>query len=284
MGNVSAFDVIGGRFYVRPLNWLEVPAIRDLQLGFTAVLDRDPFYFERRSIQSNYSEFFNNSEAVFVFGGDLRLPLFENDIIRLAIFGDIVVQNENLGAMTGFGGKLFNIVSFGGQVRFLGQNFIPNYFDNNYDLYRAQRWEIYNAGKDTVRVPAYTGWLAQLGVNVFDNQLVFDAILEGSFSDNPSIKELRPTLTANFHIDPELLGGFTFGASYQKKYIRNLEDLILPDDAIVSATIGYETSGISIDLIYDVKYDSTPRPGNVDGDDNPQYWTVNTRIETGFSF
>ncbi|MGI9255387.1 MAG: hypothetical protein ACR2PY_00465 [Salinispira sp.] len=282
IGNLAAFDVIGGRFFIRPLYWLDVPTIKDIQLGFTAVIDTDPFSYERESEGSAYSDYFENGESVFIFGGDIRFPLFSENLVRLAIFGDLVVQNSNLGGMVGLGGELFDIMTYGAQVRFLGNNFIPEYFNSSYDLYRAQRWEIYKDGNATVSIPDSIGWLAKLGVDILDSQIVLDATLEGSFTDNSDIDHLNPTLTANFSIDPELLGGITIGASYRKQYIRDIADLISPENAIITAKIGYATGGVAVGFIYDLRYDSTPGD-KIDADGNPRYWTVSTRLETSFS-
>ena len=284
VGNIAAFDLLGGRIYVRPIHWIGVDAIKELQLGFTAVVDRNPFFHEMRApLLARYSTRFDDEKPVLVFGGDIRLPIVSVDLFSFAIFGDIVSQNGNLGGMAGLGGKLFDLVTYGAQMRFLDQNFIPNYFDTYYDLYRVERWEVYNAGKDTVRVPAYNGWLANLGLDVLNSKIVFDATLEGPLEINTEIDQLNPTFTAGFHLDPSLLGGFSLDASYQKKYIKDIADLISPENTVVNATIGYNIGGVNISLIYDLKYDSTPGPAQTDKDGNPQYWTINTRFETSFS-
>ena len=283
VGNIANFYLIGGRIYVRPIYWIGVDAIKDLQLGFTAVVDRSPFFYEAIASSSRYSARFDDEKPVLVFGGDIRLPIISVDLFSFAVFGDIVSQNGNLGGMVGLGGKLFDLITYGAQMRFLDQNFIPNYFDTYYDLYRAERWEVYYAGKDTVRVPAYNGWLAKLGLDALYSQIVFDATLEGPLEINTEIDQLNPTFTAGFHIDPSLLGGFSLDASYQKNYIKDIADLISPENTIINATIGYNIGGVNISLIYDLKHDSTPGSAQTDKDGNPRYWTINTRLEASFS-
>jgi len=44
-GNVSKFDVIGGRIYVRPLAFMEESLFGRLQLAATGVFDRDPLLY-----------------------------------------------------------------------------------------------------------------------------------------------------------------------------------------------------------------------------------------------
>ena len=284
IGNLAALDILGGRIYTRPIYWTNVPAIQDLQVGFTAVLDRDPFYYEKKAISSDYAAHFDAEENVVVFGVDLRLPLFAEEAVKLALFSDLVFQNENIGFMAGFGGKLFDFLTYGAQVRVLEQNFTPNYFDTHYDLYRAQQWEIYKAGKASVLVPAYSGWLASLGIDVIDSQILLNVTLGGPFEPDVQIDQLNSTLSANLHLDPKLLAGFGLDLSYQKKFIKKIEDIISPENAVIRAAIGFDTGDVNIAMIYDLKYNPTPSPTQVDGNGDPQYWQVSTRFETSFSF
>jgi hypothetical protein len=48
VGNLAAFDLMGGRIFTRPIYFTGVPIIKELQLGFTAVADLNPFYYEQK--------------------------------------------------------------------------------------------------------------------------------------------------------------------------------------------------------------------------------------------
>lgn len=275
VGNLSQWDILGARLYTRPIYWSGVPIIKELQLGFTFIGDRKPLYFERKNPDtSNFAGFFDEEQSVFIWGTDLRLPILSKDAISLAAFSDLVFQNESTGGMIGFGGKLVNLITYGAQIRFLGQNFIPTYFDSSYDLYRGEKWFIYNS--DTEIIPAYTGWFTTLGIEALESQIVFNANLEGSFGNPDNNEQLRPTLTGVLSLSDELLGGFSVDARYQKKYISDFADLISPENAVIGATIGYNTGPATISMIYDLKYDPTVD----EGEDN---WKVTTKLETSIS-
>jgi hypothetical protein len=273
VGNLAAFDLMGGRIFTRPIYFTGVPIIKELQLGFTAVADLNPFYYEQKNPDTIFSQgYMDAAETVAIWGIDLRLPILQREQVSLAAFTDFVVQNGNSGGMLGVGGRLFSFLDYGAQIRLLGDNFIPVYFDSSYDLYRGQKYAVYNGD---ISIPGYFGWFASLGFVAFEEAISFSASLEGPFAPDPSIDEKNPTLTAGFHVDPELLFGFSVDASYQKKYITDIADLISAENAVIQAQIGYNTGPAVISMIYDLKYAPTPGPESD--------WQITTRLETSLS-
>ncbi len=273
IGNLAAFDLLGGRLYTRPIYFTGIPIIKDLQLGFTAVVDRDPFYFERKKDDSPYTAFFDQASPVSVWGVDLRLPILASQAVSLAAFSDVVVQNGNTGAMLGAGGKLINLITYGAQLRLLGDNFIPAYFDSSYDLFRVEKWLVYTG---EVELDGYFGWFASLGFDALEEMVSFTASIEGPFAPDPEVDEANPTLTGRLHVSPELLFGFGIDASYQKKYITSLSDLVSAENALIQARIGYTTGPATISMIYDLKYSPTT---DADGEN----WQITTKLETTVS-
>jgi hypothetical protein len=273
VGNLAAFDLLGGRIYTRPIYFTGIPIIKDLQLGFTIMADQDPFYYERKNPDTIFPDaYMDAAESVVVWGADLRLPILSSEKISLAAFTDFVVQNGNSGGMLGLGGKAFGFLTYGAQIRLLGDNFIPVYFDSSYDLYRGQKYAVYNGD---ISVPGYAGWFASLGFDALEGMISFSASLEGPFDPDPGIEVKNPTLTAGFHVDPSLLFGFSIDASYQKKYITDIADLISAENAVIQAVIGYNTGPAVISMIYDLKYAPTPGP--------EEDWQISTKLETTIS-
>ncbi len=90
--------------------------------------------------------------------------------------------------MVGAGGRFFGIITYGAQMRFVGENFIPDYFDSTYDLYRVQKYSIYtgqnyvDGSLSPVNMPAYTGWLGSVGLSILDDKLSFIASMDGAFN------------------------------------------------------------------------------------------------------
>jgi hypothetical protein len=273
VGNLAKWDILGGRIYTRPIYWTGVPVFKELQLGFTAVGDRDPYYYEAKKDASVFASFVNDVAPVLVWGVDVKLPVLATQAASLAVFGDVVNQNNNYGGMLGFGGQLLSFISYGAQLRLLGDNFLPSYFNAGYDLFRMEQWSVYSG---QVTIPGYTGWLASLGFDALESQLVFNATLEGPFNAPAGAESALPTLTGNFYIDRNLLGGFSFDALYQKKYISSFADLIDAENALISAKIGYSAGPATISMIYDLKYSPTVAANEPD-------WVITSKLETSIS-
>ena len=283
-GNLAAFDVIGTRLFVRPLIGTSIPIIKNLQIGGTVALDRDPFYFASKDAAGlaaipDYlpADVATADDAqVFVWGADFRLPILSNPAISLAGFGDFVMQQENSGGMLGIGGRLFSVVPYGAQLRMLGPNFIPVYFDGAYDLYRPEKYAVYS-GVPGYSTESYIGWFASLGFALLEDQIMFNAALDGPFSGSGSGGTFeKPHLLASLALADGLLGGFSLEASYDKKGIDNLADLISPEEAVIGARLNYRIENAVISLVYDLQYNPYPEPG-----DNP--WIVTSGLESAIS-
>ncbi len=275
VGNIANWDVMGGRFYTRPIYWLQIPVIKELQFGFTAVADRNPYYFaDKRPDSESYTQYETYKDKVkdvVIWGLDLKLPIVNSKFISLALFGDMAKQKDNYGYMAGFGGSLLNLITYGAQFRFMDKNFQPTYFDMSYDLFRMEKWLVYS---EEIDLDAHKGWMANLGIDALEGKLVFSTMLEGSFTPDVGNKHSLPILTGILHMEKGLLGGFSFEALYQKKYIEKLSDLVSPQNALIQATIGYSSGAATISMIYDLKYNPTDS-----GDD----WEITSKLEASIS-
>ncbi|MFW5684833.1 MAG: hypothetical protein ACOC1I_08265, partial [Spirochaetota bacterium] len=281
VANLAVFDLIGSRLYARPLVDLGIPIVSNLQLGGTVVADRMPFYYAQDDPDATVATFLPagttaEEASVLVWGADFRLPILNNPVISLAGFGDYVMQNMNSGGMLGAGGRLFGVMTYGGQLRFLGENFIPVYFGSAYDLYRHQNYAVY-AGVDGFAIPPYVGWFASAGFSLIEDQLVFSANVDGPFGDLEGPDTLtQPHLLATLLVEEGLLGGFSFEASYDKQGIADLADLLNPEDAVIGARVNYRIENATISLVYDLKYNPFPGP-------TEDQWIITSKIESAIT-
>ena len=282
-GNLAAFDVIGGRLFARPLVGTSIPIIRNLQIGVTGVMDRDPFYFADKDPEAEAviptllpSGVTQEEASVLIYGADFRLPILDTGIISLAGFGDFVMEQSNMGGMLGAGGRLFGIMTYGAQIRFLGANFIPVYFNGSYDLFRPYQYAVY-AGVPGFETDPYTGWFASAGFSLLDDQLVFSANVDGPFggADSSDIFML-PHLLAILRLEEGILGGFSFDASYDKRGIDEWRDLISAENAVIGARVNYRIENATISLVYDLQYNPFPEPGD-------DHWIVTSGIESAIT-
>lgn len=275
VGNITAWDVYGGRLYVRPLAGTELGILKDLQAGFTYVNDTNAFYnADPAKFTDPAQPYIANPKVVRVMGGDLRLPVLSNDFLSLALFGDYAYENGNTGSMAGFGGSVFKFLRYGVQARFLGQNFIPVYFDQGYDLNRTQKYTTY---KGTTTTPAYNGWFASLGAGV-EKVFLFNVSLEGPLgsvdgaqANDPNI---YPKLRGIFRIEDGVLP-IGFQAFYNKDLIKDFWTLTDPTNAQIGARISYKTGPAIIALNYQLRY--IPENQRAVGG---AAWDVTSKIET----
>jgi hypothetical protein len=261
-GNLARFDVLGGRFFVRPLVTTGLPILENLQVGATIAVDRDPGLYTETDL-----------EPVAVYGADLFLPILTGKAFPLAAFSELAFEPKGRsGFMIGAGGRLVSIITYGAQIRLLGAGFTPVYFDANYDLFRA--------GKATLMATeptgdAFAGWLAKAGASLFDDMLYFDVSVDGPFSSKPTsyaplvnTAAEYPHLRGVIGMAEDLLGGFFVSGSYDKYYIGKtgnfFEDLVDPTDAVIAAAFNYKTGAAVFTLLYSLSYNPDAPNGKFD--------------------
>ncbi len=273
-GNLAKFDVFGTRLYARPLLELGMPIIKNLQIGVTYAMDRDP------NALGTFVDSSAQPDKVTMYGLDFMQPVLSSDLFSLALFGDFDIQGASgsktraaTGGLLGFGGKLIGFMNYGLNALFLGDNYVPFYFDSAYDLYREAKYEMYT-GAFTIQ--AYSGWLASLGFSFLDDKLSFSTSLDGAFKIDPAVDATYPHLKASFVVGEDILPGIFFDASYDKRYIKNWGDLVSPENAVIGADINYKTGPAVITLGYDLRYVANPEAGNSN-------WETTAKLSTSIS-
>jgi hypothetical protein len=267
IGNIINWDVLGARLFFRPLVYTGIPVFDAMQVGLSVAGDINP---------DAYSEIDLGDDAhVLFYDLDIFLPLLSNNIIGLALFGDAATYKfESIGGMVGFGGSLVNVIIYGAQLRFIGEGFMPNYFDGTYDLTRVDDYA--NIERTSGISPGYIGWLATLGTEIeglFDFRVILDGPVgevEPGNTENPSnYPHLRGIIT----IPDNLVPGFSIEGIYDKAFLRTFEDLISPEDAFILGKLNYQTGPAIISFLYQLSY-------NADTGD----WDVRSGLETSISF
>ncbi len=272
VGDLAEFDVLGARLFTRPLVWLGVPVIKDLQIGATYATDLKPYLYDHPLDATERS--------VAVYGIDARLPILSLKIFSLAVFADAVtIEGESYGGMVGFGGRLLSFLTYGAQLRVLGPDFIPVYFDATYDLYRSAKYDMVQAGGGTGTTMA---WFASLGTSFLNDLIVFNVGLDGPFSFGPDDTDISqwPHLQAVFLIGDGLIKGLSFDASYDKKLITNFRSLVDATEAAIQARLNYQIQAAVLSFVYKLRYDYVFAN---DGDPATDPWVVTSGIETSIA-
>jgi hypothetical protein len=248
IGNLGAFDVLGGRLYFRPLVFLNIPVISGLQIGGEAVADTQPYKYAPSTVPV-----LPDANALF-FGGDTKLPILNSDIISLAVFGDVSsYKARSFGEMVGFSGNLFKFLLFGAQARFIGTGFIPVYFDPTYDVSRIPKYQLIETGTS----PGYTGWLATLGTSLFNDAILFNVSMDGPFgtvSSDPKDYLNYPHIRGILTLAEGLVPGFSFNAMYDKTYLTQFQDLVSPKGALAMLRLNYRVESVLITFFYNLSF------------------------------
>ncbi|AEJ60959.1 hypothetical protein Spith_0680 [Spirochaeta thermophila DSM 6578] len=252
VANLAAFELFGVRGYVRPLAGSGIPMIKDLQVGATVAVDRDPYYYARKN--ENYTGPEEADDPVVAWSLDAIQPILASPLISLSAFGAVAMEDEAAGAMIGAGGRAFAFLLYGAQLRFLGDDFIPSYFDVSYDLYRPQKYAVY-AGE--AHVPGSIGWLATLGFSVLEDKIVLKATMDGPFGSSEEALA-RPHLLASFVMAEGVVPGFFFDIVYDKKDIGSFSDLgRWQEDSYMVFNIHYRSGPAVLTLFYTLRYELT---------------------------
>jgi len=262
-GNVAHFDVVGGRVYVRPLVGSDIPIVKNMQVGITGVFDTNPYLYG--------SGVNSSTSTIGVYGADVTVPVLGGKLFPLTAFTDIAFEpNSSSGEMVGVSGRVIGIFLYGEQIRVLGPGFIPDYFDANYDLYRAQK---YDYMQQPTSGATYVGWYSSIGTAFLEDKIIFNVSLDGPFKALPATyvpgvtpQTDYPHAKAIFHFGEGIIP-FFFDASYEKYYIGAdkgfFPDLVDPTNAVVVLAINYRTGATVLTLQYNAAYNPTTKSFDV---------------------
>jgi hypothetical protein len=264
-GNISAFDVVGARAYVKPFG-LFLPdngLLKSLQVGLTFATDTNA-YAQDSSQPSR-------ADAVIVTGVDALAPLVTSDVFSAIASLDLAAQGTHTGASLGVGGKAVGLLQWGLQARALGDNFLADYFDQGYEVNRVAKYAIY---KGTVTVPGTIGWLATLGTSLAGDQVSFGATLSGPFTAQTSVYA-QPQLQSY----AKLKAGFlpvSLDAFYVKNGLDSFAKLVTAENALIGAKVGYQLGAVTLSIVYDLRYLTPAEQASHNG----QQWVTTSRVET----
>ncbi|MDO9514325.1 MAG: FecR family protein [Elusimicrobiota bacterium] len=275
--DVTRADIIGGRFYARPLLETGIPLLRNLKIAASAGTDKDP---------DSDSE--TKNDAVTIIGADVELPLLNFKYFNASIYGDIAkmqmgdVYGDNnymsfistsivdggIGKSAGISGKMF-FLNFRGEYRIVEDNFIPGYFDGHYDLARWQRFDVINSSttkavrqlwgrtKDPVKVGPYIeAWFSFFRIIDF----------RASYENYNTVKRddpFYPHLIASASMAQlPFLANYTLEADYDKKGAHTWNDIKKVDEnAIVALKVGYRVApNVTMLIVTRRNYDSAGNP------------------------
>ncbi len=252
-GNVTKLDIIGGRVYVRPLVFMQ-NFLGKLQIGLTGVYDRDPLLYAGPLYSGPASK------PIYVVGADVTLPLIQSPIFSLTPFTEGAREvNASMGAIAGIRGNILKFIAYGAQFRYFQDNFIPSYFDANYDRYRAERF-VYIETNNPAGPNFNPSWLGMLGFSLFKSTLNFQATFDAPFSWQPPAPTNNPAdyphAVATFNLARGLIPNVSIGAKYEKYFLGKtssgnvFKDLIDLSNASIGMTVSYKAGSAVVGMNY----------------------------------
>ena len=263
-GNISAFDVVGARAYVKPFGLFapDNALLKSLQVGVTLASDTNA-----NAQVANASR----ADAVVVTGIDALDPLVTSDVFSAVASLDLAAQGSHTGASLGVGGKALGVLQWGLQGRALGDNFLADYFDQGYEVNRVAKYSIY---KGNVSVPGTVGWLASLGTTLAGDQVSFGATLSGPFTSQSSVYA-QPQLQSYAKVKAGFLP-VSLDAFYIKNGLVSFDQLVSAEHALIGAKVGYQLGVVTLSIVYDLRYLTDAEASA----NNGQKWVTTSRVET----
>ena len=150
------------------------------------------------------------------------------------------------------GGRLFGFLNYGAQIRILGADFIPTYFNYSYDMFRYRNYD--DLAND--RIGEYTGWLGSLGLAFLNDALIFNVTVDGPFSQFSGGAALSdwPHLNAVFILGEGIVPNLSLEAVWDQPGLGSREtffkDILNANDAVFAARVNYAIGAAVLSLVY----------------------------------
>lgn len=243
ISNFGNAEIYGGRVYYRPLVSSEIPIVSNLEVGASFVTDRDPDGEN------------DTDDDVTEWGLDIGLPILKSETFTTTLYYDFA-KFVDFGSGNAIGVDLtmpdfLGLFSLSAKLerRFLGEQFLPNYFNTLYELERV----IIEEGTDKRTILENTGKtegvFGQLAGNIAGK-----IKLIGSYQRQHGVKNSGILhFEAKMH---DLIPDVRLRATYDKTGIETFEDARTLDvRSIATAEIGYRTySFLIISILYRWNY------------------------------
>lgn len=215
ISNLGRFDVYGFRTYVRPLVGMPLPIVKNFEAGLSFVGDIDP--------DQNRS----TPDGITAWGMDAGVPIAKTAVFESDLYADLgKINNHGSGGATGIAAKIqaTNLFAVGAKLeeRFLGKEFIPQYFDGFYQVERYRDSSGVPLRKEfllaTVDTAGKNGTFGELAGYVLDK-----VSLKGNFQHLANLK-----YSGILHLAaqaPKLVPKTDFTLAYDQKAIESSRDL-----------------------------------------------------------
>ncbi|MCL4540071.1 MAG: hypothetical protein M1469_07355 [Bacteroidetes bacterium] len=245
-GDFQRPGVMGGRLYLRPLkftNLADFPVLGGLELGATFVTDQNS---NSGVIGATYNQttqrdsVFKDKGEIAEFGLDAGFPVLRSPFVDLDAYYAFAQfkhfgHGSALGVMGTFRGLGLATASVKIERQFIGNQFIPEYFDQFYELTRfTPNDSIISKASQLENMKSSAGWYGQVTVSLMQNFKIL-----GGYRgiDHDPIGGLL-NLETRF---PNVIPMIVFNAGYDRWGVRGIKDLFRLDNrSLLYVFVGYE--------------------------------------------
>ena len=237
--NFGNLEIIGGRLYYRPLYSTDIPVIKNLEFGGTYVTD-----------ESKADEFGFGS-GISAWGLDVGLPVIQSDLFYTTVYYDFAqINNFGKGSAAGveFGfPSVLGVFRLAAKVekRFLGDEFLPSYFNALYELERDVNSVDLNKKSQLALAKKTEGIFGQLGASILGKLKIIGSYQRLNGVENSGMLHFETRLS-------ELIPSIRLRATYDKTGIKTFEDVRTLDyRSVATAELGYRTMQfLMVSMIY----------------------------------
>jgi hypothetical protein len=240
--DVAGRGVLGLRGYTRPLQFTDaapIPIIGGIETGVTFASDlnanaNQSWGDARGSIQNA-----QGSGALSIVGADIGFPLLSHEIVHSTLYADYAkILTYGSGAAVGINLELrgLGLLTFDAKYerRFVGNQFLPSYFDA---LYERDRYQLLDTTRFVSKVQvlkgvqSFEGYFGELLISILNTFNIVGGYQAPIGQPNGGTLHLElETLTA--------LPGILLNAGYDKKNVGSI--FKLDNNSLLYAQVGYQ--------------------------------------------
>ncbi|OGU70218.1 MAG: hypothetical protein A3G43_07550 [Ignavibacteria bacterium RIFCSPLOWO2_12_FULL_56_21] len=237
--DLARASVLGMRGYIKPLKFTslaKVPVINNFEIGATYATDVDKNAHKLYNFTTGQV---TDNSSISIVGIDLGLPVISYKIFKSSLYFDYVtIMDYGTGAVAGidmhFSGLGLVTISGKYERRFLGDQFLPSYFDALYERERYVPDSVTFESKamalrDAKSQEGYYGEVVMSVLGTFH--------LIGGYYQAPLGVKNRGTMHFQL-LTGDIIPVIQFSAGYDKRNVGSV--FKLDNNSILSAEVGYK--------------------------------------------
>lgn len=257
-----------GRLWGRPLYPLGLPLLSAVQVGVTAAADYSPFQHDPNGPDAN------DQVNVSALGADVVVPIVAYPSFTAATHGDVVLLgtseagSRSIGTALGVRGNAIEAIRYGFQLRLTDDRFLPVYFDQDYDLLRADKYRALRAaelaanGAGALEGLVHLGWAARFGLSLLDRRIDLDLGLAGPLTgERGALAGVPHAIPSGLQVQGRIglrdlgIEGMSVAFDYRKRDLDGLGDLIDAEHLSLGTSLSYRTGSTVLSVSYRGHYD-----------------------------